>query len=103
MKLFHYSLLTLLLCGSAMAQSGTRPGLRLAQADPSGPGAVEKLDAQTPGEQRRAALRSALKSQRTSSIKDDGTITERRMTPEELAELRLELRRQRHDNNRKSP
>ena len=103
MKLFHYFLVTLLLCGSAMAQSGPRQGLRITQTDPSQSGAVEKNETQAPGEQRRAALRSALKSQRTSSIKDDGTVTERRMTPEELAELRLELRRQRHDNNRKSP
>jgi hypothetical protein len=101
MKQLQPALIALLLCGNVMAQSGQRQAIRLAQADISSPGHVEKselekADALPPGEQRRAALRAALKSQRTAGIKEDGTVApERRMTPEELAELRLELRKQR--------
>lgn len=101
MKQLQPALIALLLCGNAVAQSGQKQTIRLAQADISSPGYVEKselekADALPPGEQRRAALRAALKSQRMSGIKEDGAATpERRMTPEELAELRLELRKQR--------
>jgi hypothetical protein len=101
MKQLQHAFIALLLCGNAMAQSGQRQTIRLAQADIPSPvhvdkSELEKADALPPGEQRRAALRAALKSQRTSGIKEDGTAApERRMTPEELAELRLELRKQR--------
>ena len=109
MKQLQPVLIALLLCSNAMAQSAQKQTIRLAQADISSPGPaekseLEKAEALPPGEQRRAALRAALKSQRTSGIKEDGTAApERRMTPEELAELRLELRKQRRGTTTGTP
>jgi len=110
MKQFQTALVVLLLCSNVMAQSGPRHTFKLAQAELSSPGPVEKAEALPkaeplpPGEQRRAALRSALKSQRSTGQKEEGSaVAERRMSPEELAELRLELRRQRRGTSGKTP
>ncbi len=94
MKTPQVALLLCMVCGGAIAQTVGFDGALPPQTERSS--LLDSAPADSPAENRRKVLRDALRAQRMGLKKSDGIqLPTKRLTPDELAALRGELRRQR--------